>query len=61
MFLRIVFGEIRHRRLSFLTGVLSVAAAVGCVVGSLNLLESYDIQTDRIVARKEEELRERVR
>lgn len=60
MFALIVLKEIRHRALNFLLGFISVVVAVGSLAGALNLLESHDIQTERIIEAKTEELRRRM-
>ncbi len=51
-------GEIAHRRLSFALGCLSVAIAVGAVVGSFSMLRGHDLRTERLVEEKEARTRE---
>lgn len=55
---RLLTGEIAHRRLSFALGCLSVAIAVGAVVGSLAMLRGHDLRTERLVEEKEARTRE---
>ena len=50
---RLVVKEIAFRKLNFALGVVSVAAAVGCLVGQLTLLTRHDQETERIVAEKQ--------
>ncbi len=46
---RLISREIRHRKLSFVLGVLSVAVAVACVVGQVTLLAGHDIRTEQLL------------
>ena len=46
---RLVLREISHRRLNFALGLLSVAVAVGCLVGALTLLSADEIRTAEIL------------
>jgi putative ABC transport system permease protein len=57
---RLIFQEIVHRRLNFSLGLLSVATAVGCLVGALTLLRGHDLRTEAIMAQKEAETAERM-
>jgi len=57
---RLIAKEIAHRKLSFALGLLSVAAAIGCLVGSLALLKHHDARTGTILALKEAETRVRM-
>lgn len=57
---RLVLREILHRKGSFLVGVLSVALAVGCLVGAVLAQRSHDLRTESIMERKEAETRERM-
>jgi len=59
--LRLVTREILYRKLNFALGVLSVLAAVGCLVAELTLLRTHDLRTDQIVAAKEAETAEAMR
>lgn len=57
---RLILQELAHRRLNFGLGLLSVATAVGCLVGALTLLRGHDLETEALLARKEAETAERV-
>lgn len=57
---RLVIQEIRHRRLNFVMGLLSVAAAVASLVGAQTLLTADQMITDRLMTAKESEVREHV-
>jgi len=52
---RLVGKEIVHRKLNFSMGLLSVAVAVGCLVGALALLKAHDQITQQILDSKEEQ------
>lgn len=54
---RLVFLEIRHRKLNFLLGVVSASVAVACLVAALAILQKHDVRTDQIIAAKETETR----
>jgi putative ABC transport system permease protein len=53
---RLVFREISHRKLNFTLALVSVAAAVACLVGAQAVLRADRIVTDRILASKQQEL-----
>lgn len=53
---RLVFNEIRHRKLNFVLTILSVTIAVGCLTGAQTLLRSDEVQTDDILAAKKTEV-----
>jgi putative ABC transport system permease protein len=55
---RLVVREILYRRLSFGLGVLTVAVAVGCLVGQLTLLRHHDLRAEQVLAEKEKETQE---
>ena len=57
---RLVVREISHRKINFLLSALAVAAAVACVVAQLSLLHRHDLATEKIVAAKEAETREKM-
>ncbi|MCH2202907.1 MAG: FtsX-like permease family protein [Fuerstiella sp.] len=57
---RLVIREIRHRRLNFLMGLLSVAAAVASVVGAQTLLTADRIITSQLLSTKEAEVEKSV-
>jgi len=52
---RLVVREISHRRLNFTLGLVSVAVAVGCLVGALTLLRADEIRTAEILDRQRTE------
>jgi len=58
---RLVVKEIIHRKLNFGLGLLSVAAAVGCLAGSLTLLRLHDARTQSILEQKRVETQEKMR
>lgn len=49
--------EIRHRKLNFLLGLLSVAAAVACLVAAVTLLRADDLRTASLLAQKQAEVK----
>lgn len=57
---RLIFREIFYRKLNFALGVASVCVAVACLVGAMAVLKKHDAQTERIVAAKEAETRQRM-
>jgi len=57
---RLIGKEILHRKLNFGLGVLSVAIAIGSLVGSLSLLKAHDARTLQILAQKEQETKARM-
>ena len=57
---RLVGKEILHRKLSFGLGLVSVALAVGSLVGSLTLLRGHDVRTQRILAEKEHQTKQKM-
>ena len=52
---KLVFREIRYRKLNFALAVLGVAVAIGCAVSTLLLLRKHDLRTGAIIAAKEAE------
>ncbi|MBP9902663.1 MAG: FtsX-like permease family protein [Verrucomicrobia bacterium] len=50
---RLVFREIRHRKLSFALGVVSAAVAVTGLVAALAILQKHDRRTEQIITAKE--------
>lgn len=52
---RLVIKEICYRKVSVALGPVSVAVAMGCLVGSLTLLEVNDLRAKQILERKETE------
>ena len=57
---RLVVREIKHRRLNFAMGLLSVAVAVASVVGAETLLTADRIMTGRLLSAKEAEVEKSV-
>lgn len=52
----LVIREISHRRLNFLLALVSVAVAVGCVVGAETLLQVDRLETERILSERRQEV-----
>lgn len=48
--------EIRHRKLSFVMGVVSVATAIACLVGAQTLLRADRVITEQVLAEKQSEV-----
>jgi putative ABC transport system permease protein len=57
----LVVKEILHHKLNFGLGLLSVALAVGCLVGSLTLVKLHDARTSAILEQKRIETQEKMR
>lgn len=55
---RLIAREILYRKLNFALGVVSVLAAVGCLVAALSLLRTHDLRTDELLADKETRLKD---
>ncbi|MCX8156305.1 MAG: FtsX-like permease family protein [Verrucomicrobiae bacterium] len=55
---RLILREITFRKLNFGLAVLSVAAAAGCLVAQLTLLRLHDVQTQRLLAAREAEVKQ---
>ncbi len=53
----IIRSELRHRKLGFITGVLSLVIATGVFVASMILLRGDELATERLMMEKERELR----
>ena len=56
---RLVVRELAHRKVNTALALLAVVAAAGCLVATLTLLRGHDHQTQRIVARLQEETQQR--
>ena len=54
----LVIREITHRKLNFGLALLSVAVAVGCLIGTLTLMKADELRTDAILAAKQAEVKE---
>jgi hypothetical protein len=57
---RLIVRELLYRRLNFALGLLSVAAAVACLVAQMGLLRQHDRRTEAIIAAKAAETRQRM-
>ena len=57
---RLVVREIKHRKLNFLMGLLSVAVAVASLVGAQTLLTADSLITERLLNAKEAEVEKSV-
>lgn len=55
---QLVFKEIRFRKGGFVIGLISVAVAIGSLVGAITLLKAHDTRTEQILIQKEQETRE---
>ena len=54
--LRLVFREMAHRKRNVFWGLVSVVVAVGCLAGSLTVLESDRRLTERVLEEKQQEV-----
>lgn len=57
---RLVILEILRRKANFVSGLVAVTLAVAVLAGSLTILRLHDLGTERILARKERETRQRL-
>jgi ABC-type lipoprotein release transport system permease subunit len=57
---KLVISEIRHRKMNFALGVLSVMVASASFIGSVTLLRIYDFRTGQILLLKQDELAKRM-
>ena len=57
---RLVIKEIIRRKANFVSGLLAVTLAAAVLAGSMTILRLHDLRTERIVARKEQETRQRM-
>lgn len=57
---RMVAREIQNRKLNFGLGLLSVAVAVGCMVGGTAALRAHELRASRILQEKEAAVKERM-
>ena len=55
---RLLFKEILYRKLGFILGLISVAVAVACLIGSLTLLKIHDLHTQEILQHKQAQTEE---
>lgn len=54
---RLILSEIGHRKLNFLLALLSVAVAVGCLIGAMTLLRAGEIRTAEILSQRQAEVK----
>lgn len=59
--IHLVIQEIKHRKLNALLGVLGVAIAVGVSVGAIGLLKVHDVQTEKLLTEKQQEVEARTK
>ncbi|HIK91193.1 MAG TPA: hypothetical protein EYG03_04265 [Planctomycetes bacterium] len=57
---RLAIREIRHRKLSFVMGVISVTTAVACLVGAQTLLRADRVITEHLLQAKQSEVTEAI-
>ena len=57
---RLVVREMKHRKLNFLLGILSVAVAVACLIGAQTLLQADKVVTAQLLNHKQTEIEESV-
>jgi hypothetical protein len=57
---RLAIKEIVRRKANFVSGLVAVTVAAAVLAGSMTILRLHDLRTQRIVARKERETRERL-
>ncbi len=57
---RLVLREIAHRKWNFVLGLLSVSAAVGCLVAALTVLQAHELRTDEILADTQQEVETKI-
>jgi hypothetical protein len=57
---QLVIKEIIRRKANFVSGLVAVTLAAAVLAGSMTILRLHDLRTERIVARKEQETRQRM-
>lgn len=57
---QLVIKEITRRKTNFISGLVAISLAVAVLAGALTMLRLHDLRTESIVARKEQETRERM-
>ena len=55
---RLVFREIRHRKLNFLLGLISVTSAVAALVGAMMVLRAGEMHTSEVLEVRQAEVRQ---
>src|SRR2546422_352285 len=58
---RLILREIAYRKLNFVLSVLSVAIAIGCLLGEVLMLQVHRQRSRDILVAKEEETEEKMR
>ena len=58
---RMVLREIRHRKWNFILSLLSIAAAVACLVGAVTVLDADELRTTEILSEQSKQVEARVR
>jgi putative ABC transport system permease protein len=58
---KLTLRELRHRRINFLSGVLSVWLATAVLSGALLLLDAYDRRTGKLLAAQQAQLEAKIR
>ena len=54
---RLVIREIVYRRLTFLLALLAIATAVGSMIASVTILQLHDLETERLLAELEAQVK----
>ncbi len=57
---QLVIKEILRRKPNFVSGLVAVTLSVAVLAGSMTILRLHDLRTEKIVARKEQETRQRM-
>ncbi|HUG17956.1 MAG TPA: hypothetical protein VMM56_03200, partial [Planctomycetaceae bacterium] len=57
---RLVVREMKHRKLNFLLGVLSVTVAVACLIGSQTLLQADKVVTAQLLDDKQTQIEQAI-
>jgi predicted lysophospholipase L1 biosynthesis ABC-type transport system permease subunit len=57
---KLAIKEIQRRKLNFALGLFSVTLAIATLIGALTMLKVHDVRTAEIIARKEEETKQRM-
>lgn len=58
---RLVTREIIHRKMNFFLTLFGVALAVSCVLATLAAMRSYDLNSDKIIAKMEADTQEKMK
>lgn len=57
---QLVIKEIVRRKVNFISGLVAVTLAVAVLAGAMTMLRLHDMRTEQILARKQQEMRERM-